>query len=97
MVANLTRPPNEDCAHRIAANNFEISRPLEEYITSRSKIMLNFLTNDSKDAEFLVKDPSTWADDQDYLSLQRKAHGLKVVNDCAERGISLIEKLFDKK
>ena len=26
------------------------------------------------------------------LRMQRKAHGLKVVNDCAERGISFIEK-----
>lgn len=41
---------------------------------------------------FLKKDPTEWKDDLVYIEMEDKASNLKVVNDCAERGIALINK-----
>lgn len=45
---------------------------------------LNIKTN------FLRTDPSTWETNEEYLSGKKTVGSLKVVNDIAERGVSLI-------
>lgn len=45
-----------------------------------------------KSAAFLTKDPSEWPTDEVYIEMREKARQMKVVNDCAERGIALITK-----
>ena len=40
----------------------------------------------------MSKDPETWDDDAFYQKLKASVSKMKVINDCAERGIALIEK-----
>ena len=37
------------------------------------------------------KDPSEWEDDEVFRHGERIVKGLKVVNDCAEKGVALIK------
>jgi len=39
---------------------------------------------------FLKKDPSEWANDPNFIHGKNITKDLKVVNDCAERGVALI-------
>lgn len=43
------------------------------------------------ETDFLVKDPSTWLNDECYQNNLKKIVKLKSVNDVAERGVKLIE------
>ena len=38
-----------------------------------------------------MKDPQEWKEDVSYQKLKERAQRMTVVNDCAERGIALIE------
>lgn len=41
--------------------------------------------------DFLMQHPNTWEEDANYIDGRRRVQSLKVVNDAAERGISLIQ------
>lgn len=43
-----------------------------------------------KAASFVTTDLSEWDTDPVYLDMQQKVRQMKVINDCAERGIVLI-------
>jgi len=57
-------------------------------------VLFDLLLNDGQDraASFLAKDPSEWTTDIVYTEMQEKICQMKVVNDCAERGIALVHK-----
>jgi hypothetical protein len=46
--------------------------------------------------EFLNKDPALWESIPEYVEGKKILVSLKVVNDCAERGVKLIEEFNDK-
>ncbi|VVC38145.1 Hypothetical protein CINCED_3A013392 [Cinara cedri] len=41
--------------------------------------------------DFLNPHPSTWENNNDFIESRKRIQNLKVVNDAAERGISLIQ------
>ena len=52
---------------------------------------LNSLKNGrDKALSYLAEDPVECESDPVYLEMQQKVRQMKVVNDCAERGIALI-------
>jgi len=61
---------------------------LEQFCTSNSKTIFRLL---QLPTSFLLKDPLSWKDDEEYQFVKR----LAVVNDRAERGVALIQQ-FNK-
>jgi len=61
-------------------------------MTQHTAELFDVLVKDGQEqaTSFLVKEPPDWSTDLTYLEMQ-KAHQMKVVNDCAERGIALVE------
>jgi len=92
MVQNFSRPANQPTAKRLNAKFFDHHTPLEEYVTSKSLTMFDLLSmNGQEEArQFLLKPPADWPIDPAFQMLSAKAKQLRVVNDCAERGIALI-------
>jgi uncharacterized protein YjaG (DUF416 family) len=84
-------PPNAAAPKRIEAKKFNYQTALEEYVTSRSLQLFNVLcVNSEQDTRtFLAKHPSE--SDPIFQSMKAKVRLLKVVNDCAERGVALIQ------
>ena len=93
MVQNLSLPPHSKALKRLDGKTFDHTRPLGHYITRRSLTIFSLLaSNGEEDAKsFLSKPPSLWSADSSYQSLKSKVKLLKVVNDCAERGVALIQ------
>jgi hypothetical protein len=93
MVRNLSRAPNKICLKRVGNKTFDHRAPLSEYVTSRSMLFFDLLsTNGQEEAKlFLLKPPALWSDDAKFKEMSAKIKLLKVVNDTAERGISLIQ------
>ena len=62
-------------------------------MTQRAAELFDVLVKDGQErvTSFLVKEPPDWSTDLTYLEMQEKARQMKVVNDCAERGIALVE------
>ena len=69
--------------------NLSKNIPLEGFVTSRSKFLLTTL---EVDQGFLTKETKEWKDDAAYHMASQRAMSLSVVNDAAERGISLIQR-----
>ena len=61
---------------------------LEDFVTQKS---LNFFKILELDESFLLKDISLWETDPSYISSKKICKMLIVVNDAAERGVSLIQ------
>jgi hypothetical protein len=92
MVQNLSRPANQPTVKRLNAKFFFHQTPREDYITSKSLSVFDILSmNGQEEAiQFLSKPPADWPMDPAFQALSAKAKQLRVVNDCAERGIALI-------
>lgn len=93
MVENLSLPPSKAALKRLNQKTFNHHDPLQSYITSRSLKVFNLLSsNGQEEAEaFLSKSPDLWEVDPTFLAMKAKVKQLKVVNDCAERGVALIQ------
>ena len=61
---------------------------LEDFVTQKS---LNFFKILELDESFLLKNISVWETDPSYISSKKICKMLIVVNDAAERGVSLIQ------
>src|SRR6218665_1826551 len=92
-VRNLSRAPNKICLKRMDNKIFDHCAPLSEYVTSRSMMFFDLLsTNGQEESKsFLLKPPALWSDDATFQEMSAKVKLMKVVNDTAERGISLIQ------
>lgn len=44
--------------------------------------------------DFLMKDVKAWKDDDNYKKANIFVHSMKVVNEIVERGVALMEALF---
>jgi len=64
------------------------SKKLNEFVTSNTRQLFNALDIPQ---QFLQQHPSLWKSLDDYRRGQNRVMSLKVVNDAAERGISLIQ------
>jgi hypothetical protein len=75
---------------------FNLKEPLllQNFFTQRTSVLFDLIISNGREKSeaFLVKDPSHWHTDQTYVDMQKKVQQMKVVNDCAERGIALIQK-----
>ena len=68
-------------------------------ITLQEKDLSNFVTNNTKKLFvafgipqcFLNEDPMTWQTNESFIEGYRRIRNLKVVNDAAERGISMVQ------
>lgn len=96
MVQNLQKPPTKKALKRLDGKTFQLQNPLplQNFFTQRSKALFDLLITNGqeKSDSFLAKDPSEWHTDEIYIEMEKNAHQMKVVNDCAERDIALITK-----
>ena len=58
---------------------------IHELISPRS---MNFFTRFEINTDFLNTDPNTWESNNDYKNVRHYLSHLKVINDCAERGVA---------
>jgi hypothetical protein len=93
MVQNFHRPPLQKVVKRLDGKTFNHQSPLDTFVTQRTAELFDLLMTDGTEraASFLSKDPETWTDDPVFVEMQQLAREMKVVNDCAERGIALIK------
>lgn len=74
------------------------------FAKDNSSILIELVSKNTKSVfkrfqismDFLQKDPSSWKDCEDYRKGKFIIQKLKVVNDCAERGIKLVEDYHEK-
>lgn len=94
MVESLEKPGHPDNPKRTYINNIELSNAtLANFVTNNTYDFFNILFHDTEISyNFLKEDPSTWNNNKDYVKAKKIVEGLKIVNDIAERGISLITK-----
>lgn len=91
MVQNLQKPPTKKGLKRPDGKTFNLKEPLllQNFFTQRTSVLFDLIISNGREKSeaFLVKDPSHWHTDQTYVDMQKKVQQMKVVNDCAERGI----------
>ena len=94
MVLNLNRSPLPDIPRRLKLENESDEPKLEDLVTERTTSLFDVLMDEGKEKSqsFLLKPPKHWTDDPIFKELRELALHVTVVNDVAERGISLIEK-----
>ena len=82
IVTTTTRDP------RVNQKNTDIhTRSLDKLVTHQSRNLITALGADA----ILTEPASAWSAMQCYTDAVLKANNIKVVNDCAERGVKLIE------
>jgi len=93
MVKNLQHLLKPKAPKRLEGGRFNHQSPLDAFMTQRAAELFDVLVKDGQErvTSFLVKEPPDWSTDLTYLEMQEKARQMKVVNDCAERGIALVE------
>ena len=93
MVENFARPSKPVALKQLDMKSFNHRAQLETYVTSRSLNIFNILsTNGKEEAKaFLSKPPAIWPSYPTYQQMKTNVKLLKVVNDCAERGVALIQ------
>jgi len=93
-VLNLKRPPNGKAMKRLEGKNFSPRQPVGEFVTAKTmNIFGTLIQNGAEQAEQLVqKVPDDWEEDPTYQRFKIACDKMRVVNDCAERAISLITK-----
>ena len=97
MVQNLQRPKLPVLPRRLQIANAEEHLKLEDFVTKRTSSFFDLLMKRGKERSqsFLEKPIREWTDDPLFNELRDRCSRLKVVNDTAERGISLIQKYND--
>ena len=71
-----------------------MSKQLPDFVSPKSTYLFSALR--IEDNEFLGHDPAHWPKIDAYTEAQKRVHGLKVVNDMAERGVALAQE-FNRK
>lgn len=90
MVEALRTRPCIDTNHRIKVEKSSVDKKkITDFINVNSQ---DLFTKFSINTEFMLIDPSLWANDKDYKEALEKIKSLKVVNDVAERHVALAEK-----
>ncbi len=97
MVQNLLRPALADIPRRVKLTSESEPLKLEDLVTERTTSFFDVLMEEGKEKSqtFLKKPPGQWTSDPVFKKFYELAAHMTVVNDVAERGISLIEKYND--
>ena len=71
---------------------------LQDFVTKRTSAFFNMLmeNGEPKSQQFLQTSPKKWLENPIYCEMQILASKVKVVNDTAERGISLIQQYNER-
>lgn len=84
---------DDKCPKRFQINLKDISaicnKEMDYFITPQSR---RFFTRFNINTTFLETDPSLWSQDENFQHGLKVVKQLKIVNDCAERAVSLMEK-----
>ncbi|KYN11357.1 hypothetical protein ALC57_16486 [Trachymyrmex cornetzi] len=89
MTNSLRKDGTEIPPKRIIVDKDTIDvNEISDFITENSKQI--FITNGIS-LNFLHKDPSLWEENEEFIKSRYRIGQLKVVNDVAERGVSLIQ------
>ena len=93
MVKNLQHLPKPKAPKRLEGERFNHQSPLDTFVTQCTAELFDVLVKDEQEraTSFVVKELPDWSTDLTYLEMQEKACQMKAVNDCAERGIALVE------
>jgi hypothetical protein len=90
MVAALSKTGNDNPAPRVESlDESSLSQLTLSHFVSRSTN--KFFDAMQIEADFLQQDPSNWDSNEQYNISRQRVQQLKVVNDAAERGVSLIQ------
>ena len=89
MVRALQNPATGKVCKRQEGKTTSNSVSLPSLVTEKTRETFQKL---GVDQGFLETDPSAWEEDPRYFEGRRRALDLKVVNDCAERGIALVQR-----
>ena len=90
MVAALSKSGEDSPSPRVESLDESIVSQLmlPDFISSNT---VKFSAAMQTEMDFLQQDPSVWQSNERYIDGCHKIRQLKVVNDAAERGVSLIE------
>lgn len=94
MAVNLQRPMLPKLPRRLKVSSDPQQIKLEDLVTERTHTFFDVLMEEGKrkSQSFLTKHPAKWSEDPIFRELRQRSSRMAVVNDTAERGISLIEK-----
>ncbi|KAG0713304.1 hypothetical protein GWK47_016498 [Chionoecetes opilio] len=87
MVKALDKPASKKELKRLEGKKMTMSSSLSPFVTSKTR---SFFQKLEADEGFLAKDPALWEEDDRFKNARKRALGLRVVNDAAERGIALV-------
>ena len=88
MVESLSMEKRVGRKPRAEVEKAEIeSKELWDFVSKRTN---NFFDAMSVSKNFLVDDPDQWSKNDDYSTVCQHLQQLKVVNDCAERGVLFV-------
>jgi hypothetical protein len=89
MVRALEHTGEEHPSKRITMDPKLIqTKELADFVTSNSR---KFFTITGFSSNFLAKDVTQWAEDDEYRRVKASVRCIRVVNDTAERGVALME------
>ncbi|KAG0724984.1 hypothetical protein GWK47_004858 [Chionoecetes opilio] len=89
MVKALDKPASKKELKRLEGKKMTMSSSLSSFVTSKTR---SFFQKLDEDECFLAKDPALWEEDDRFKDARKRALGLRVVNDAAERGIALVQR-----
>jgi hypothetical protein len=90
MVNAMSKPGENHPAPRVEALD-ESTVPqltLSDFVSTNTR---KFFAAMQIETDFLLQDPGTWNSTEHYCISRQKVQQLKIVNDAAERGVSLIQ------
>lgn len=90
MVKNLEKPSNITNIPRLDKNMSENiqEKSISDFVTKNTNYFFTLLNININ--EITEKHPSEWNSSEEYLDAKEKVLAIKVINDCAERGVQLI-------
>ncbi|KAG0724225.1 hypothetical protein GWK47_041072 [Chionoecetes opilio] len=88
MVKALDKSASKKELKRLEGKKMMMSSSLSSFVTSKTR---SFLQKLDADEGFLAKDPALWEEDR-FKDAWKRALGLRMVNDAAERGIALVQR-----
>jgi hypothetical protein len=94
MILNLKRPPNDKVMKRLEGKNFSPRQSVSEFVTAKTMTIFETLIPNGAEyaVQLLQKVPEDWEEDPIYKRFKMACDKMRVVNDCAERAISLATK-----
>lgn len=94
MAKNINVSKNTALQRRIKITEEEQQLKIENFVSDRTFTLFNVLHENGEQMakEFLNLNPSLWSNNKSYVELKKRSYNMNVVNDVAERGVSLAEK-----